>query len=49
MGALTTDLTTNGAMGAAVDAKIGYMREIIAARGGSLEYVFTDESNHSKN
>lgn len=42
-GALSTDPTTNGAMGAAVASKIGYMRAILA-RGGSLQinqYVLT--------
>ena len=43
-GALTTDPTTNAAMGAAVASKIAYMRAILATRGGSqqlLEYVLT--------
>ena len=43
-GALTTDPTTNAAMGGAVASKIAYMKEILAARGGSqqlLEYVLT--------
>ena len=43
-GALTTDPTTNAAMGAAVASKIAYMKAILAARGGSqqlLEYVLT--------
>ncbi len=43
-GALTTDPTTNAAMGAAVASKIAYMKEILAVRGGSqqlLEYVLT--------
>ena len=37
-GALTTDPTTNAAMGAAVASKIAYMRAILA-RGGSQEIV----------
>ena len=43
-GALTTDPTTNAAMGAAVASKIAYMKAILATRGGSqqlLEYVLT--------
>lgn len=43
-GALTTDPTTNAAMGAVVASKIAYMKAIIATRGGSqefLEYVLT--------
>ena len=34
-GALSTDPTTNGAIGAAVASKIGYMRAILARGGGS--------------
>ena len=37
-GALSTDPTTNGAMGAAVASKIAYMRAILA-RGGSSEHI----------
>jgi len=43
-GALTTDPTTNAAMGAAVASKIAYMKATLATRGGSqqlLEYVLT--------
>ena len=34
-GALSTDPTTNGAIGAAVASKIGYMRAILTRGGGS--------------
>ena len=34
-GALTTDPTTNAAMGAAVTSKIAYMKAILATRGGN--------------
>ena len=37
-GALSTDPTTNGAIGAAVASKIGYMRAILA-RGGSSQHI----------
>lgn len=43
-GALTTDPTTNAAVGGAIASKIGYMRSVLEARGGSqqfLEYVLT--------
>jgi len=42
--ALRTDPATNAAVGGAIASKIAYMRSILAARGGSqqfLEYVLT--------
>ena len=45
VGALTTDPTTNGAVGAAIAAKIGYMKAILA-RGGGSQHIKSDRSDH---